>query len=723
MAHKGKNINSFAENVNKLVKNSNNVISMMNAMNESLVADQEVVNIQIDNEDIIQLPSFQNVLNRLKVVENTVEKFTSGAGKVKTIDGTTREIKVETLPSTPNKIENIVTPTTFNINPNWFFESLVFPKLIVTVDLTNQVESESDRVYTNRVIIPLSEENKKIFNEEIDNKNLSYSALIDLLTKKNISYYEDIETLYFPLKSEKYIGEFTIINDEIIDGKRHFYLDNVNYAINNEEKTFNIILKVGDILKFNNSLFEIKQINLTNNSIQVIKKIGLDTPNTGSVFTIYDNLVENKILEIPIGVNEINCIYLKGVNERYNLISNEWSDGIFFISNDLVNEYDESLLSYYQKNISDFGAEWISQAKEKRVSAYSGVKPSAPLLNVEDFKVVEINKQVNATLDKNKLNDISSQITSLKSSMSSSRNTISELKSNLSRTSNVRSRFELQNLITNEEQILSTNTSEYKSLVNELNGFVRENNIVSRTPKYRIRGFFTIPEPQYTYDKNNNITSKQEIIGFEVMYRYLKNDETSNDLGVYSYSSSDVSINATFSDWNLTTTKIKEKVYNEELDIFEWQEENVGDGNSININQLDIPITEGEKVEIKIRSISEAGYPQCPLKSDWSNSIIVSFPNNLTSVDKIKRLIEDVNSDTNSIKLDDVLNSAGFYSHITDEVLKDDNKIYHHNSNNIIFEKKTKDSSDNDTITNISVASALEEIYKKLVELEAKINK
>jgi hypothetical protein len=29
----------------------------------------------------------------------------------------------------------------------------------------------------------------------------------------------------------------------------------------------------------------------------------------------------------------------------------------------------------------------------------------------------------------------------------------------------------------------------------------------------------------------------------------------------------------------------------------------------VNINQIDIPIQKGERVEIKARSISEAGYP------------------------------------------------------------------------------------------------------------------
>jgi len=73
--------------------------------------------------------------------------------------------------------------------------------------------------------------------------------------------------------------------------------------------------------------------------------------------------------------------------------------------------------------------------------------------------------------------------------------------------------------------------------------------------------------------------------------------------------------------------------------MFDWKSENVADGSEININQIDIPITKGEKVEIKVRTISEAGYPDNPLKSDWSEPIIISFPSNLTTRNAMADLV------------------------------------------------------------------------------------
>ena len=147
-----KNINSFSENVDKLINSTNTVISALTGLNETIIADEDIVNIKLE-EETIQLPSYQNVLNRLKKVEKTVETFTAGTGSIKTTDGTNREIKVETLPTAPKKIINISSPTNFKSDANWFFENLLFPKLVVSIDLTNNVEEDSDRVYISRVII------------------------------------------------------------------------------------------------------------------------------------------------------------------------------------------------------------------------------------------------------------------------------------------------------------------------------------------------------------------------------------------------------------------------------------------------------------------------------------------------------------------------------------------------------------------------------------------
>lgn len=105
--------------------------------------------------------------------------------------------------------------------------------------------------------------------------------------------------------------------------------------------------------------------------------------------------------------------------------------------------------------------------------------------------------------------------------------------------------------------------------------------------------------------------------------------------------------------------KLKTRVYNNATGLYEWSTENVADGTEININQIDIPITKGEKVEIKVRSISEAGYPDNPLRSVWSNSVVIEFPDTLSTNNEIADLITEVNDDAMEIAINNTLNSIG----------------------------------------------------------------
>jgi len=110
-------------------------------------------------------------------------------------------------------------------------------------------------------------------------------------------------------------------------------------------------------------------------------------------------------------------------------------------------------------------------------------------------------------------------------------------------------------------------------------------------------------------------------------------------------------------------------------------------------------------VEIKARSISEAGYPQNPLKSVWSNSVIVSFPPNLPSTNEIADLIKDVNDDALNIAISNTLNSAGVSSHLDDTIpnINSVNGLYFkHIAKNIAYEN-TDETTGTKVVTSVSM--------------------
>lgn len=725
------NQNSFAQNVAELANNANIAIASLNAVTESIIGDDASVIVDLPNDTSVTIISNNNILHRLSAVEDTVKAFTSGQGSVKLVDGTNRKIQVTTIPITPEKIENIDQVTNFNINNNWFFEDLMFPKMTVTFNLKGKVDDDSDRIKMNRVIIDLSNNKGEIlnfYNEYINGKKLSYAGLIDLLNSNDIlSYYEDDQIIDFPLYEDEYVGKFNVLNKEIIDGNLYYYLDSIYYGMNNkydQNVSNNIKLKIGDKLRFQQSIYVINNIDEASNRIDLKCEIGFDIIGLNDDLYFYNEPFKSKNINIAIGINEINCIFFKAVNENYNIVSNNWSDMTSFVSNDLILENNNiTLEEYYMQYVSDFGAEWIAQAKERKVSAYNGLIPNTVNLVANDFKVVQINTQINSALDTTEIKNVQAQIVTLKSNIKTLRTTISKQKADLTNSTDQKDRTYLQELIATNTNKLDSIVTEYNSNVDYLNTYLVENKAATNSPKYRVRGFFAIPE--YQYKDPINKLGKQEIIGFDIKYRYLKMDETGVPLTTFEYTNSNSNkVSAVFSDWNIVKSIYKEKKLNEESGIYEWVAENDADGTQININQVDIPISDGEKVEFMVRAVSEAGYPENPLKSEWSNSVIIEFPSNLSTTDQLVNILNDAKSESISIKLEDTLKSSGYYTHINDEVISpiDNTVMYHHDAKNISFRYINNSDSSNNIISTVNLYDYIMILEDRIAKLENKID-
>ena len=713
------NTNTFIENLNKLTKEASDVLSYAEAMNEAMTGNSDTVT----SPDGLTLPSYPNVLNRLERVEKTVSTFTSGKGMVETDDGTYRKIKVDAVSKPAATISGIESDGKFSIDANWFFESLQFPRCKVKIDLTDKIDANSDRVYVNRIIVDSTQSKlSDTLRRSLIETTSSYGDLINYLNYNNIEYREDKDEIKLPLTYEKYKGKFQITGTSLVKNENGisepvYYISTIEYNEvdeNGTELPGSKTLSKGDYLRYNNSLLRVKEINQPEKWIKIDYTIGYETIGIYDTLEFYNDPFSEKIISVGIGINEIDIIYVKGVNENYNLLSNEWSNPVSFYTNTLTFEEnpDVDFLSYYNDVVSDFGSVWISMTKEGQKSAYYGIKPNAPVLNDGDFRVVQINTQLEATLDSERYNQITSEIASTKSNISAIRTTISSNKDKVMKETDSGTRETIQNAINSDTEKWNNLTTQFSSLVEELNTLLTDSGTINYSPKYHIRGFFNIPEPVYAVNDGIKKVGKQEIIGFEVLYRYLHVDETGSALNTFSYNDSATGIvqTGTFTDWNVMKSSILEKVYNEDTDSYVWKHE-TADGSQIVINQIDIPIRNGEKVEFKIRSISEAGYPYNPLKSDWSNSVIMSFPDNLSSSDSVTTILETVKSDMTSVILQETLSAAGIYTHIADS-----NSKYKHNSNNIEYDESYTDSSGNTFVNTIS-------LYDKIKTLTQNIQK
>lgn len=727
------NVNSFTTNMSTLIDKVNDVINIAEGINNSISGSDAEITVKTSDSSIT-LPSYANIIERVRRAENTVATFTRGYGVVETDDGTYRKISVETVSKPPQDIVNSSVISTFGIDPNWFFESLQYPRCVIRLDLAGQIDPVSDRVYVNRVIIDsrgtVSNGTMSViefYNANILNQNLNYQDLIELLEQYNVQYREDKSEIDFPLTYEKYSGDFAVQSVRLLKNSEGvsqvwYFLDTLNYAevdengyiLNNTH-----VLDVNDYLRFDDALYKIVEISQSQKRVRLEYAVGYSTIGQGSILEFYNQPFTEKIIDVGIGIHEIDILYVKGVNEQFNLLSRNWSNPVTFYTDDLVFEDnpDMTFSSYYSTYVADFGAAWIAQAKERQISNYNGLKPYAPVLNADNLQVVQINTQLEATLDSETYNDLTSEIAATKSNITALRQTIASNKDLLIQSSSQDERENIQNLINTDTTSLNTYTTQYYSLVEELNTLLNESGAIGYSPKYHIRGFFAIPEPRYT-DETNKL-GEQNVIGFEIKYRYLHTDETGVKLSTFEYTDQDnILQTGVFTDWNIITSTIVEKKYDSSTDEYSWDYARTSDGDAVNINQIDIPIRSGEKVEIKARSISEAGYPYNPLKSDWSNSVIISFPDNLTTNDSVTTILETVKDDMTAVVLQETLTAAGVYTHLADS-----NSTYKHTANNISYTDITYDSSGKATnVVEVSLQEKMDELVKTIRELQEKIN-
>lgn len=674
------NVNSFTETTNDLINQVNISLASMQAMNDSMTTANDAVTITVQGKDQItgepstytySIPSYHYAINNLTRMSNTIDTFVSGQGVILLNDGTYRQVMTVPVAKSPNRITGISAPAVFRSKTNWFFEDLMFPQIYVRFDLKGKIDDRSDRVLVKRIIFDNFDDiETQWFKSELLGKTYLYSDVINLLTVNGKNYWEDEQVVNVPMLANTYTGSFIIKDKQTINNFQWYYLDTINYGLTSDSSVVNNIqLKVGDQLRFNDSIYKINQIETNEKRVNLTAMVGLGSPTINQTFNFYTSPFGNKYVDVAVGYNECQCIFLKGINDDFNITADSWSDSINFYTNDL-NYIDSnmSLETFYYNYVSDFGIQMEGQAKEKFIPAYYGITPDAPSISVDQFSVVQINNHINSALDTNFIKTTQTQIESTKTIINSLKTTIAQQKANLVELTDPAKRADLQSKIDNNTTQLSKQTVQYESLVKSLSTLAYENNAVISNPKYRIRGFFNIPNGKK--NTTNDSEQTQQIIQFEIAYRYLKLDNTGNALNTFTYAdpSSGQNISGTFSDWTIMQSPIKKKVFDVSTGLYVWQSENISDGNSVNINQIDVPITKGENVEIKIRSISEAGWPSNPLKSEWSNSIVISFPANLTGSDQVDNILTDSLTEQQTIKLNQTLNSAGIYTHIEDGV-------------------------------------------------------
>lgn len=156
---------------------------------------------------------------------------------------------------------------------------------------------------------------------------------------------------------------------------------------------------------------------------------GVQSPGQYSMLALYQDPFRDKSIKVRFGAHEYNIIYFKGISENYNLLGNTWSTPVKFSSDELILEGTSGLqetpfANYYAQYIMDWGQLMIAEYRERKIPAWFGHTPNAPTLAGADFRVVQINTQINAAIDTTQVKNTAAEIQSVKSQISSLEQTI-----------------------------------------------------------------------------------------------------------------------------------------------------------------------------------------------------------------------------------------------------------------------------------------------------------
>ncbi len=698
---------SLSSLINNLLRINQNGLEIMNKLSDITTTDADVVEIDVidENNQIskVFVPSYGQIKADITRLDNNIKQL-SGIGEsnanVQLQDGSFRKLILSNLQLEGSTITTLNSPTQFESKNNWFFESFLNPLLYVSFNFTNQIPADTERCKVQRFILNLDNASKRnTWNNQLNKaSNLDYVKFFQLLLNNGITYFLDEDVIDMPPREIRFFGSFNVqrVFDEVIDievdgvttQKRRFrfQLDTLNYndAVSEFQKTQQ--LKIGDSLVIvgdgqnNNTKYQIINIDEDSGNIIEVKLIeGYDTIAIGSVLSYYSPDSAPVNLEVNIGFNEYSVVFVKPINPISKIPALEWSPGVAFYTNDLNILDDEgqqlSLQDYYQEQVVDFGSMLYNMAKDGIPPSTVGETPYVPDATATDFQVLQINNHITDVARIDKIKSLNSEKISIQSELDQLNKSIGQKRSDIntkkytSQAARDTDQSELSELI-NKSASASTLL---KSSVDEIIALAESDNLEGISPKYRIKGFWPVPEAVPSAR-----TGLQEVVQFKVRYRYVTKDGGSNQPDQIEFTDNNgTKRRGTFSTWEEFLTPVRKRKKDPSNGNFFWAPDDVENADDVNSNQLEIPIRQGEGVEFQIKSLSEAGWPTNPSESDWCPSIRVDFPEELVGTNEIGTIVDQAKLSSESLEISAALADSGVTKHVSEQFTQNETFYAH----------------------------------------------
>ena len=703
--------NSFATVAEQIINYNKNVLELYSQMNSIFTSNDGSVQLEFTNSnnvlttyDIPSWGSLQNDIQRMNNNINSLFGINENGALIQTTDNIWKKIILVDLNKEPNQINSLEVISNFEKRPNHFFDGLLNPSLYINLDLSDKIEDDVRQILSRRYIVEFERNSDgsltNIGQSALDSFNTTFRSRVDIELEAFLEWHRTTPGVvnstdpkydeeYFDLEPNNLLfsGLFSVLETEedVINKKLWYVLNTIEYENLNTNEIFT--LKAGNQLLINraqtSTIYEILEVNTAANNprIRVERIQGQEAIPVGQgTLKYYSETVSNKNLKITIGYNERNVLFLKPVNTENYLLAKNWSAGVGYFTNDLTlnsndNDNGKTMDRFYVEKVMDYGEAVKDLVKTKTPLSYGRI-PNTPTLIPDNFKVVQINKHLTDNPDKKKIvtrykemKKIKSEVSQLDESIINKRK---ESRLATFKSTNQAKTFdnELKKLVDKKQtaiNLLKSTTDEIITLANNPN----TNRKIS--PKYRLRGFWDIPEARLVRGSR-----PQEIVQFKVEYRYVSLDGSENSPETFNLKSSDGTDNgrAIFSNWIPYKTESRKRVYDSVEDIYIWEVQNVADVDTPNINQVDIAIQKNERVEIRVKALSEIGYPESPLESDWSETFSYDFPDDLAAIlDDDDFILSEATREESIVQMKSELGNID--EHLSDQITVGNTDYYH----------------------------------------------
>lgn len=733
--------NSISQLLERMLQLYNNTLHILDSTNDAITTDKETVTLNLYNSnskkyDTLQIPSFGYLKTSIERLENTFKNFTSERASTNVLlpDGSFRKIITSTIPKPGINTTYLEAPKTFNFKNNEFFEDYLNPLLYFTLDLAS-VNSRINEVYVERYIFDnLDTNTATYFNEQVLNSGpIDYDDLNTRILANNLKVNIDKQIIRTPLKTPKYYGVFDVVDISTIE-RREVVANNLT-----ESKTYKLItlnkitytdttkglketeqLRVNDYLVVNNgswtTRYQITQVATDTSQIEVKLIEGFDAIEIGTeTLKFYDTSHDVSLkIDVNTGFGQNQVVFVKTIDPDSGIASDLYSSGVALSSNSLIKELDGEFITlrdYYRSFVSDFGQYFKSLKVDYIPPSSVGVKPNQVVINPNNFKVTQINNHLTDNDIINKLKNLRNNkltteqnINKLDESINKKRNEIN-LKTYKTQTERDRDRNTLNSLLNDR----AAESKTYTSIINEIKQISESNNLKNIAPKFRLRGFWSVPAP-----KQGENTIAQKVVQFKVRYRYISTSGTTSQLNHIAFNDDGVDKTAVLTSWNEIKTTARQRILNSS-GIYEWADAKEESADEISFNSIDIPIQFGESIELQIKSLSEAGWPNNPVESDWSDVAVFDFPNGDLDFTTVKDLLSINEINLAKSEIISELEANGLYNHLGDGFQANE-KFFYHSTDNIASGFMT------DEQKPISLFNYLKSLELKITTLQEKLD-